>query len=204
MMTNEQIRIKADEILNKYVPKGGAYKKFDNIMSDENIKFREITTSNDFLGIFTHGNNGQPYIMINDVIENEGRKNFTIAHELGHYFLCHDLKCEQCYDADIYEEGIIENPIEQEANLFASCLLMPEQKLKSAFLSILQNSRKAKVKDFLYVQNDSTYGIWCGIKETLTKRYGVSETALRYRLINLGLVKFSFDTSGTPNVRINV
>ena len=204
MMTNEQIRIKADEILNKYVPKGGAYKKFDNIMSAENIKFREITTSNDFLGIFTHGNNGQPYIMINTVFENEGRRNFTIAHELGHYFLCHDLKCEQCYDADIYEEGIIENPIEQEANLFASYLLMPESKIKPAFLSMLQHSHKAKNKTILYVQNNYTWGIWCGFRNDLMKRYGVSETALRYRLINLGLVKFSFDTSGTPNVRINV
>ena len=40
IMTNEQIKIKADEVLNKYVPKGGAYKRFDFIMSAENIKFR--------------------------------------------------------------------------------------------------------------------------------------------------------------------
>ena len=160
MMTNEQIRIKADEILNKYVPKGGAYKKFDNIMSAENIKFREITTSNDFLGIFTHGNNGQPYIMINTVFENEGRRNFTIAHELGHYFLCHDLKCEQCYDADIYEEGIIENPIEQEANLFASYLLMPESKIKPAFLSMLQRSEQLYLGHLVRVQERSYEAIW--------------------------------------------
>lgn len=196
IMTNEQIKMKADEVLNKYVLRGGAYKKFDSIMSGENIKFREITTNSDFLGVFTHGNNGQPYIMINTAIENEGRRNFTIAHELGHYFLCHELKCEEWYDVEIYEEGIIENPIEQEANLFAGCLLMPESKIKPAFLSMLQHSHKARTKNFLHVQNDHTWGIWCGFKQDLMKRYGVSEIALRYRLSNLGLAKFSFREPG--------
>lgn len=193
MMTNEQIRMKADEVLSKYVLRGGAYKKFDSIMSAENIKFREITTSGDFLGIFTHGNNGQPYIMINTVIQNEGRRNFTIAHELGHYFLCHELKNGQCFDSNILEDSTAVDVIEREANYFASCLLMPESKIKPAFLSMLQHSRKAKIKTFLHVQNNYTWGIWCGFRDDLMKRYGVSEEALRYRLFNLGLAKFDFN-----------
>lgn len=192
-MTNEQIKIKADEVLNKYVPRGGAYKKFENIMSAENIKFRPITTKDNFLGIFTHANNGQAYIMVNDNISNDGRRHFTIAHELGHYFLCHELKNGQCFDADIFEDDTAINTIEREANYFASCLLMPESKLKPAFLSMLQRSHKAKIKNYLYVQNNFTWGIWCGFKDDLMKRYGVSETALRHRLTNLGLASFSFN-----------
>lgn len=197
MMTNEQIKIKADEVLNKYVPRGGAYKKFENIMSAENIKFRSIEAKDNFLGIFTHANNGQAYIMVNDNITNDGRRHFTIAHELGHYFLCHELKNGQCFDADILEDGAAVDAIEREANYFASCLLMPESKVRSAFLSMLQHSRKAKVKNFLNVRNDVTWGVWCGIGSELKKRYGVSEVALRYRLTNLGLVKFSF---GKPSL----
>lgn len=192
MMTNEQIKIKADEVLNKYVPRGGAYKKFDSIMSAENIKFRSIEAEDNFLGIFTHANNGQAYIMVNDNITNAGRRHFTIAHELGHYFLCHELKNGQCFDADILEDDTAVDIIEREANYFASCLLMPESKIKAAFLSMLQRSHKAKIKNFLHVQSNYTWGIWCGFKDDLMKRYGVSEAALRYRLSNLGLAKFSF------------
>lgn len=192
MMTNEQIKIKADEVLNKYVPRGGAYKKFDSIMSSENIKFRSIAAKDNFLGIFTHANNGQAYIMVNDSISNDGRRHFTIAHELGHYFLCHELKNGQCFDADILEDDTAVDVIEHEANYFASCLLMPESKITSAFLSMLQRSKKAKIKNFLHVQSDYTWGIWCGFRDDLMKRYGVSEAALRYRLSDLGLAKFSF------------
>lgn len=191
-MTNEQIQIKADEVLKKYVPKGGAYKKFESIMAAENIKFRTVSANDNFLGIFTHANNGQAYIMVNDNFPNDGRRNFTIAHELGHYFLYHELKIGQCFDADILEDGTAVDEIEREANYFASCLLMPESKIKPAFLSMLQHSHKAKTKTFLHVQRN-TWGIWCGFRDVLMKRYGVSETALRHRLTNLGLASFSFN-----------
>ena len=69
---------------------------------------------------------------------------------------------------------------------------MPKEKVKSAFLNILFYSRKAKIKDFLHVKNDYTFGIWKPIKDELTKRYGVSETALRFRLQQLNLAKFEF------------
>lgn len=190
-MTNDQIKTKADEVLNKYVQRGGAYKKFNSIMSAENIKFKSITTKDGFLGIFTHANNGQAYIMVNNNISIDGRRNFTIAHELGHYFLCHQLKDAQCFDSDIFEDGTAIDTIEREANYFASCLLMPESKIKPAFLSMLQRSHKTKIKDFLHVKS-STWGIWCGFRDDFMKRYGVSETALRYRLSDLGLVRFSF------------
>ncbi len=195
-MTNDQIKAKADEVLGKYVQRGGVHKKFDSIMSAENIKFKPVTTKNSFLGIFTHANNGQSYIMVNSGIANDGRRNFTIAHELGHYFLCHELKNGQCFDADIFEDDTTVDTIEREANYFASCLLMPENKIKPAFLSMLSRSHKAKIKDFLHVKNNYTWGIWCGFRNDLMKRYGVSETALRYRLIDLGLAKFSFGGRG--------
>lgn len=191
-MISEQIKIKANEVLAKYVLRGGAYKKFETIMAAENIKFKTITAKDNFLGIYTHANNGQAYIMVNDNITNDGRRHFTIAHELGHYFLCHELKNGKCYDENIFEDGTAADVIESEANYFASCLLMPESKIKPAFLSMLQHSRKAKIKTFLHVQSNYTWGIWCGFRDDLMKRFGVSETALRYRLSTLNLAAFSF------------
>ena len=71
--------------------------------------------------------------------------------------------------------------------------LWPEEKVTKAFLSMLANSKKATVKDFLEVKNDHTFSVWRGICAELTKRYGVSEAALRYRLQKLGVASFHFD-----------
>lgn len=68
-------------------------------------------------------------IVINDE-ESPQRKNFTIAHELGHYLLGHVGK--EGYDV-LYRQPIAEptnKPMEQEANCFAANLLVPEYMLK--------------------------------------------------------------------------
>lgn len=186
----------ANDVLTKYVKRGGVYKVFSEIMLGEEIKLREIPSiSADFVGALTKGNNSQVYIMINKNIDNLGRKNFTIAHELGHYFLCHNLHNNLgfCTNSDINQEDHHQkDPIEREANYFASCLLMPEEKVRNAFPIILENCSRKKIKDFLIVKNDYTYGVWKLIRDELTKRYGVSEAALRYRLQQLKLAKFEF------------
>ena len=122
-----------------------------------------------------------------------GRRNFTIAHELGHYALEHHLHSGSlfCSNDGIMEEGSAALAIEREANHFATCLLMPEEKIRKAFKSMLYNSHRLRNKDFLYV-NKATFGAWCGIRDDLMKRYGVSEEALRNRLRSLNLAKFNF------------
>ena len=192
-MTNNQIELIVTQVLQKYVARGGAFKQFENIIKNENIKYKEVNSQNiNFVGAFTKGNNNQLYIMVNQNISNEGRKNFTIAHELGHYFLNHQLKTNAfyCFDNEILEDNFHQDEIENQANYFATCLLMPEEKIINAFKSILNNSSRGRFKDYLSVTK-STYGIWCGIRDQLTKRYGVSEEALRYRLKSLNLVNFN-------------
>ena len=195
MKTNNEIEHIANDVLTKYVKRGGVFKVFNEIMNAEDIKLREIPSiSTDFVGALTKGNNNQVYIMINKNIDNLGRKNFTIAHELGHYFLRHQLHQNSvfCNSDDIVEEGHQQNPIEREANYFASCFLMPEERIKPAFLMILENRSRKRIKDFLLVKNDYTFGVWILIRDELTKRYGVSEAALRYRLQQLKLARFEF------------
>ncbi len=53
----------------------------------------------------------------NSLVSRE-RKNFTIAHEFGHYMLHKSLYCDPCFR----NTKIIEN----QANEFASCFLMPK------------------------------------------------------------------------------
>lgn len=192
-MTRSEIEKRANAMLAKYVTRGGIHKVWDQVMTGENIKFRQITTSPDFVGALTKGNNGQSYIMTNAAISNDGRRNFTIAHELGHYALEHHLHSGIliCSNDGIMEEGSAALVIEREANYFATCLLMPEEKICKAFKSRLKNSRHLRNKEFLSV-NNRNFGAWCGIRDDFTKRFGVSEEALRNRLRSLRLAEFNF------------
>ncbi len=99
------------------------------------------------------------------------RQNFTIAHEIGH-FLLHQKK-EHKYkhirfrdESDLDEKSIRE---EREANEFAACLLMPEEWIIRDFHQemALATMNKEKLKN-------------------LALKYGVSYSALKIRLINLG------------------
>lgn len=66
-------------------------------------------------------------LTIREGIVLEGKRNFIIAHEIGHFRLHRNLLAvfNDTYKtlADWYRNG----PQEQEANLFASALLMPEE-----------------------------------------------------------------------------
>lgn len=66
-------------------------------------------------------------IIYNENIREAGRKNFTISHELGHFFLHKNRKELRCSMADLTDFGSPTHPknIEQEANRFAVALLMP-------------------------------------------------------------------------------
>ncbi|HAT8752896.1 TPA: ImmA/IrrE family metallo-endopeptidase [Legionella pneumophila] len=89
------------------------------------------------------------------------RKLFTIAHELGHYFLHSDIEQDIFLRSDrISSTGDKEK--EQAANWFAAALLMP----KKAFLD---------------------YWEWCSDLDIISEMFGVSYSAAYYRAKNLGL-----------------
>ena len=58
------------------------------------------------------------------------RKRFTVAHELGHYFLHSDKLKEGMIDGILNREDGANNKIESEANEFGANLLMPEELFK--------------------------------------------------------------------------
>ncbi len=189
-MIRSNIEDIANQVLLKYVSKGGAYKQFENILKGENIKYREIEADETkFAGVFTKAPNEQKYIMINSNMNNIGRKNFTIAHELGHYFLNHELKHAE-FDKQVNEECLNKEPMEYDADYFATCLLMPEEKVIKAVKSILYRLTKG-FYSIPFSITKSNYQIWAIICKDLTKRYGVSETALRYRLRTLNLLNIN-------------
>jgi len=74
-----------------------------------------------------HGNNVT--VVVNSEITNQGRRNFTAAHEIGHVILHIQKNIEsnfRCSDKDVYGKNDASSLYEKEANEFASCLLMPK------------------------------------------------------------------------------
>ena len=76
------------------------------------------------------------YVNAKEAEESEGRRRFTIAHEIGHW-VC---QCDEgrvappepimCRDADMSDS--VNKAYETEANNFAASLLMPEQAVRDA------------------------------------------------------------------------
>ena len=67
--------------------------------------------------------NGRGIIHVRNDIRYEGRRRFTIAHELGHWELHKEVSQFLCEEEDMRDYG--RSPMEMEANCFAAELLMP-------------------------------------------------------------------------------
>ena len=70
---------------------------------------------------------GEWGIIYNDTIKSRGRRNFTLAHEFGHYLLHRKAFPQgiQCTSRNMGDWSADRSVIEAEANTFASYLLMP-------------------------------------------------------------------------------
>ena len=125
--------------------------------------------SNDFSGLLLR-KNGAALIGVNDT-ETPQRQRFTIAHELGHFFL-HPSK--EAF-VDYRNSNIPRTPKEREADVFAAALLMP---------------RKEISRDFKKVTNGVAFDeeSFKGVVTSLAKKYDVSDEAMRIRLMTLGTV----------------
>lgn len=106
----------------------------------------------------------------------DARKNFTLAHELGHFVLHNDIS-NTFVDKIFFRkksEGYTtkEEKIEREANYFAANILMPEH--------LIQKEIESLNNDFLFDEEN--------IVEGLAQKFLVSKPAMLYRLINLGII----------------
>jgi Zn-dependent peptidase ImmA (M78 family) len=111
------------------------------------------------------------------------RKRFTIAHELGHYLLEHEPGDHLDWEFTVIRRdgrsSEANDRQEIEANFFAASLLMPRHFLRADV------ERKCRFNG--EVQLDE------GEIAVLAKKYGVSKTAMHYRLVNLGFVSMASD-----------
>lgn len=165
-MISENIEIKAEQILNALNIKATPV-PVEEIASRSQIKISRAP-SKDFSGLLIR-KDGHALIGVNSD-EATVRQRFTVAHELGHYYLHPQKDAFVDYRNNKDERKDLVTTIkERQANMFAAALLMP---------------RKTLVKDFKNIAkglNDDE------VTSILSKRYEVSDDAMKFRLKNLGL-----------------
>lgn len=152
------------------------------VATKHGIQVREADLDDTLSGFLIRNDDGQIYIGVN-ASNGKARKRFTVAHELGHFFL-HDRMSAYIDEHagrfkvltrdETSQEGTDAKEIE--ANRFAAELLMPESALRD---DIEQHSHID-----LFNEDDDPDSV---IK-TLADKYGVSVRAMTIRLERLGYV----------------
>ena len=192
MQQNEIEKI-ANRVLSDFGITSSPFSHLKQICKKEKIIMKKASFSSQMDGAFSVIN-GDKYIFFNPSMS-DGRKNFTKAHELGHFFLNHQLESGDaiwCYNNCISENDQWSLPrIETEANWFATFFLMPRQMIIDEFRNIacilgIGISRP------LYVDNQNCNAIyWNLVSRHFATRFGVSKEALGYRLNKIGLINYN-------------
>jgi len=142
-------------------------------------------------------------IQVNGSIENhDGRYSFTIAHELGHHCLHKELFQKLSMESDEHtkmcrETG--EKPLtEQQADTFASYLLMPTKFVNKAYIKAFGDTNE--VFDIGYKKRHMLGSIASRVIES-GGFDNVSLTAMANRLIGMGLITgVSYQKSVMPDI----
>lgn len=172
-----EVNALAEQYAQKFNPERVAPFPYENVTAhhkDLEIFFLELSEPNSSVSGATLYKDGNYSILVNST-KTEHRQHFTLAHELGHYFLHKDAlkRIHGLIDEDKELDGhkilyrldeVTHSRIETEANHFAASLIMPAELVRKAWAA--------------------TGGI-----EECAKIFKVSTIAMNIRLTELGLVQ---------------
>lgn len=127
-----------------------------------NILEKDLGLTTDAYSGYTKTN--AAFIILGNIKKSAVRRNFDLAHELGHLLLHSELDLSTL---DTKEH----NQVEHEANKFAACLLMPKQEF---------------VKDFALLSRPTNPNSYINLK----KKYHVSIAAMGLRARDLNLITY--------------
>ncbi|HVV15043.1 MAG TPA: ImmA/IrrE family metallo-endopeptidase [Candidatus Paceibacterota bacterium] len=162
-MMSERIEKKAEEVLSALNVKSIPI-SVEEIANQLKIKIGRAPSS-EFSGMLIR-KDGRALMGINNS-EGTARQRFTIAHELGHYFLHPQNDTFVDYRQNEKEPR---NHREREADMFAAALLMPRKEVTKDFQKIVR-------KGFSEIELHKLAG-----------KYEVSDKAMRFRLVNLNML----------------
>lgn len=169
-MLYKHIEEKAEEVLKREKLYKAGFDIF-KLTKELNIEIVPKKLSNDISG-FLAINNGKAIISFNENEKSEQRRRFTVAHELGHFFLHSknqplfiDKTPKIMFRNNASSTGEILK--EREANAFAAAILMPQNLIVEEIENLIENDALE-------------------IITKLAEKFKVSEQAMSFRLSNLG------------------
>jgi Zn-dependent peptidase ImmA (M78 family) len=183
MIDNDEEYDLDDEIINKipdendkkfiidFIQKDGV-KLIQNICDECNIKL--LSSNEDVADGYIAYEDNEFKIYINKTNIATARQRFTVAHELGHFFLHRDaikqyksLDRGDLCDVENKQERSAKVQMEREANNFAAALLMPSKQ----FYELYRQTKNINI---------------------VAKYFWVSESAAKIRATKLGLLGIEF------------
>lgn len=175
-MQLSEISALAEGLAQKFNPEGLSPFPYEHVQKEHPDLDIYITEMNDseISGAISFDKEQQKFKIVVNKEKSFNRRHFTIAHELGHYFLHQDIikQEEVLIDGDdslrqnvilFRLDGAEYSRIETEANNFAASLIMPEVLVRKAWETFRNIEECAKI-------------------------FNVSTTAMSIRLEKLGLV----------------
>lgn len=94
------------------------------LLENHGLSVFQLDLPNDKIDGFSQVIDGHPMIVLNAKRGNDARKNFSLAHELGHIVL------------HIHKQDVDEERMEEEADLFAGCFLIPGDALQRELVRV--------------------------------------------------------------------
>ncbi len=191
----EEIEEKTTEVLERFNITDCPADHMMEIIESENIRFEETDEfSEDSPGFYMVKGN-RKVIVVKKTVTPPERKNFTIAHELGHYFLKHTFsnKYKGCRISE--KTGFRkfstkkEMKIEQEANVFAADFLLPKEMITPYIKTGLKLTDRYKYGAFFIDSQPCNYRDWNIFSSLLVHRFKTSKEAIKWRLYDTGAVR---------------
>lgn len=188
-VTND-FEILANEILSSYKITEKPFKQISKICKAEGIKLRSANLSESVDGLFANIDE-QKFIFYNSNKPVQ-RSVFTKAHELGHYFLKHTLDKEilTCSNTGSNSKT---NSQEWQADQFAVYFLMPKELMFKHYVEICELQNRTIGRPLYVDRQPWNYADWKNTCTHFGLELGVSKEALRYRLEDLGLLRWNLD-----------
>lgn len=157
-MNKEEIKHKAEECIRKYNPNHLAPFPYSNIVNDneQNLIVSYANLRNDISGLTMFIVPQQKFGILINKNKPENRQNFTLAHELGHFFLHQSFLKNNTgiidHDDEFESTKMLfrsdyanREQLEIEANQFAAFLLMPDDLVRDAWRVTLNIEECAKM-----------------------------------------------------------
>lgn len=158
------------------------------VLKGENIELVRVNVDDDSCGMYCIEDDKRK-ICINSHMD-QGRENFTIAHELGHHFLSHQLNKYCRIYRNLNTAHHNEDPQEVEANYFAACFLMPYELVMSMF-NVIVSTCGCHMDTALNISIDKQLLITKEVLAAIASDMKVSKEAALYRLKSLKLLKYN-------------